>query len=131
MSSAAVVPIYVRVCVCVGSRGRGMQGCESGGKFALFIYLCCHPDVPSLAARPPAASADDVPALVACRSGNAGGLAERRAHGREVERAAERPGEVLQGPGLAVRAGDGAHQAAQQVRGAPRDERSFPIDTKS
>lgn len=28
-----------------------MQGCESGGKFALFIYLCCRPDVPSLAAR--------------------------------------------------------------------------------
>lgn len=31
-----------------------MQGCESGGKFALFIYLCCRPDVPSLAARRPA-----------------------------------------------------------------------------
>lgn len=60
------------------------------------------------------------------RPGNAGGLAERRAHGREVERAAQRPSEVLQGPGLPVGAGHRAHQAAQQVRGASGAFRSHP-----
>lgn len=50
-------------------------------------------------------------------SGYSGGLAECWADGREVEKPAERPGAVLQRPGLTVRPGHCAYQAAQQVRG--------------
>lgn len=49
--------------------------------------------------------------------GYTGRLAERRADGREVERPTQRPGAILQRPGLTIRPGHRSHQTAQQVRG--------------
>ena len=54
---------------------------------------------------------------VFCCLGYTGGLAERRADGWEVERPTERPGAILQRPGLTVGPGHSAYQTAQQVRG--------------
>lgn len=61
-------------------------------------------------------------------SGDPGGLAECWADGRKVEKPTERPGAVLQRPGLAIRPGHCAHQAAQQVRGRCRraEKHVFP-----
>lgn len=59
-----------------------------------------------------------LPHLVSVLSclGYLGGLAERRANGREAERPTERPSAILQRPGLTIRPGHCTYQTAQQVR---------------